>query len=124
MTPWGQPETLAELMQLVYHSLKMLQVMACLCHSDPLAMRQWAFHVLRRLADLFGEDVVTSRLRAKRNLYSLFSGVECVKHAWAFVDAACLELWGFRTGMVFEFSVRAPTVQVMKVAILQFVVPC
>eukprot|EP00435_Cladocopium_sp_Y103_P026369 s3891_g6.t1 len=73
---------------------------------DELQERQWAFMVLARLADLLGADLVQTRLKAKRPVYSLFSGMECVKHAWQFVDAACLELWGFRTGLYFDFSAR------------------
>lgn len=75
-----------------------------------LACRQWAFFVLRRLASLLGEDTVKSKLASKRPLFSLFSGMECVKHAWVFISAASIELWGIKPGICFGFSASALSV--------------
>lgn len=68
-------------------------------------VRRWAFFVLQRLADLIGRDHLQASLKKERNAYSFFSGVECVRHAWAFIHAAALELWGITTGLRFEGSV-------------------
>ena len=77
------------------------------CFFRVILLRQWAFHVLRRTADLLGEDVVKSRLARSRPVYSLFAGMECVKHGWQFIQAAALELWGIKPSVEWEFSVMA-----------------
>lgn len=74
---------------------------------DKELVRQWAFHVLQRFADLLGVEEVQKRLKQTRTCYSLFSGIECVRHAWNLITAASIEMWSVDPGMKFEFSVRA-----------------
>ena len=65
----------------------------------------WAFYILKRFADLLGESEVKRRLSRKVKVFSFFSGMDCMKHAGGFIEAACLEMWGFRPGFEFSFPV-------------------
>ena len=70
-------------------------------------VRTWAFQILLRLAELLGIDFVQKKLKANIRVHSLFSGVDGPKHACAFIQAACVELWGFSPNIYFDFSAAA-----------------
>ena len=56
------------------------------------------------MAALIGEEQLKERLGRHREAFSLFSGIECVRHAWAFINAAAVEMWGLSPGLDFKLS--------------------
>ena len=69
------------------------------------SLRCWAFFILDRFAALLGVDELKLRLSRAWCANSFFSGIDCVKHAWAFITAASVEMFGISPGVDFAMSV-------------------
>ena len=73
--------------------------------SNGSILRYWAFNVLKRCSELFGEDYVSCALQRQQQVMTMFSGVECARKAWEHISYAALELWGIRCGLIFTCAV-------------------
>lgn len=51
----------------------------------------------------------------------MFSGIDAPKHAWQLICSACVELWGFSPGIVFDFSAEASVCVKKKLAIVTII---
>ena len=69
-----------------------------------LSPRNWAMTLLERCSDHFGRDYVMKKLQKPVVCFSLFSGVECARAAWAAIDEALWNLWGIRSGVQWAFA--------------------
>ena len=76
-------------------------------------LRCWAFFILDRFAEVLGVEELKSRLSRAWCANSFFSGIDCVKHAWAFITAASVEMFGISPGVDFALSVWASLVSVI-----------
>ena len=86
--------------------------------NDCFDFRQWAFFVLRRFGDLLGVSEVQHRLKQARKFYSFCSGIECFRHAWTFIIAASIEMWGVDPDAQQPFSVWASSFVVLRCMML------
>jgi hypothetical protein len=69
--------------------------------------RQWAFVLLQRFAELLGKDEVTRKLVSTRwQCWTMFSGIDCCREAWAFIEKAADDLWGVKVGLQWHFMVE------------------
>lgn len=66
----------------------------------------WAFFILDRFAEVLGVEELKSRLSRAWCANSFFSGIDCVKHAWTFITAASVEMFGISPGVDFALSVE------------------
>ena len=57
--------------------------------------------LLQRFATYFGEKYVIERLQQKREVMTMFSGVECARAAWDCIHKAAEQLWQIQTGVRF-----------------------
>ena len=67
-------------------------------------LRRWAEHLLLRTAMLFGAEYVKEALARKQPCFTMFSGIECCRAAWSFIEKAAYDLWGVKTGLHFKFA--------------------
>ena len=80
-----------------------LRMFVCLM----LMTRQWAFVLLQRFAELLGKDEVTHKLVSTRWVcWTMFSGIDCCREAWAFIEKAADGLWGVEVGLQWHFMVE------------------
>ena len=82
-------------------------VCVCLFVCLILMTRQWAFVLLQRFAELLGKDEVTRKLVSTRwECWTMFSGIDCCREAWAFIEKAADDLWGVKVGLQSHFMVE------------------
>ena len=61
--------------------------------------------LLQRFATYFGEKHVIECLQQKREVMTMFSGVECARAAWDSIHRAAEQLWQIQTGLRFVCGV-------------------
>ena len=69
-----------------------------------LRLRKWAHVLLTRVAEIFGQEFVKERLKQKRQVATLFSGIDCPRMAWDAIAKAAHEMWGITCGVKFVFA--------------------
>lgn len=70
--------------------------------------RNWPQTLLARSCVHFGKDYVIKKLQEPVTACSLFSGVECARHAWAALSGAAQQMWGIDTGLTWAFTAALP----------------
>ena len=80
-----------------------------LCLTQPSTQtsdcREWAIQQLQLLEGVFGREYMAQSLSRKRTCITMFSGVECCRTAWQYVEAAAGALYDLQTGLHFRWSV-------------------
>ena len=65
------------------------------------SLRSWAQVTLRRCVEFFGEEYCCFRLQQEQEIMTMFSGIECARKSWEYIESAAMEILGIKTGVTF-----------------------